>query len=259
MIGNNGLMELPENRHYDRKYSSKLTMLLYGRPMIGKTHFASTLDDPIILSTDGNYRGVSCSAVTINFKTVVPLDATTNTIKDGWLVFKDYVEAIRRDDTYKTVVVDLISDIIQMCRGYVLTKNGWSHEQDAPYGAAYDKVRTEFNQPITDLINSGKNVIFVTHGKEITDSKGNVENYIPDIANQFYNKLTGKIDAVALLDFYYDELGNKVADENGSDIRILRFDQGSNRWNIDGMCIATYNGLKQLINEKQINIGDHDE
>lgn len=250
----NTLPELPENRLYERKYSNKLTMLLYGRPMTGKTHFAATLDSPIILSTDGNYRGVQCPAVTISYQTLVQGTDGTTEIVDGWLIFKDYVEAIRRDTSYKTVVVDLISDVYEMCRGYVLKKHGWSHEQDGTYGVGYAKVKGEFNEPITDLINSGKNVVFITHGKEIVNNKGEVVDYIPDLGNQVYNRLTGKLDAVAQLDLYYDQLGNRVLDEYGSAIRILKFKQGSNRWNIDGATIATYDGLKQLINDKQINI-----
>ena len=47
-------MFIPKNEVIEKNKDTKVSALIYGEPMVGKTRMASTFPNPLFLNTDGN-------------------------------------------------------------------------------------------------------------------------------------------------------------------------------------------------------------
>lgn len=105
-------------------------------------------------------------------------------------MFKSLVAQINADNgqNFKTVIVDLITDIYEMCRGDVLKGMGITHESEGAYGKAYKKVDDEFLPTIKTLLNAKHiNVIVIAHEKEMEGKMG------PNLPGAVITKLQGYV------------------------------------------------------------------
>lgn len=71
---------------------------------------------------------------------------------------------------FKTVVLDTVSPLYNLCMDYVCEKNGWDHPADAPHGKGWAAVRLEFSRGINSLAQwadkLGATLIIIDHSKE---------------------------------------------------------------------------------------------
>ena len=133
---------LPKNERRKQETPTRRTMWLYGAPFSGKTTFADSAPDPLMLNTDGN--AVYVTAPYIAIKDEVTAIGRITKRKFAWEVFKEYVEELEKgQNDFKTVVIDLVNDTYEMCRLYMYDKLGITHESDDTF-RAWDKVRTEY-------------------------------------------------------------------------------------------------------------------
>ena len=50
------MITLPDNKKRDISKITKKTIWIYGSPTTGKTYFANSFPDPLMLNTDGNIK-----------------------------------------------------------------------------------------------------------------------------------------------------------------------------------------------------------
>lgn len=200
---------LPKNEWVKRSPNeTKHNIWVYGAPFSGKTTFAATAPDLIILSTDGNYTHLE--------KGVPPhIDIRDSVIKMGmmnkpvpaWEGFKKAIDELAADNgnTFRTVCVDLVEDVYEYCRKYQLDKLGISHETESKL-SAWDIVRTEFINEMRRLTNLPCNVILLSHlktEKDITKRDGsNIKAIEPNLQEKVCLKLSGMVDAVFHVEDY---------------------------------------------------------
>lgn len=193
-------MLLPKNERRNIETISKKVMWLYGAPFSGKTFLANRFPDPIMLNTDGNIKFVDAPFVAIRNEVEVVGRQTKTTL--AWQVFKDAVgELEKKDNDFKTVVVDLLEDCYEHCRVYMYDKLNISHESDDSF-SAWDKVRTEFLSTMKRLMNMDyENIILISHedrSKDITRKGGDKITAIkPNLQDKVANKMAGMVDIVA--------------------------------------------------------------
>ena len=163
-------MLLPENKRRNVETATKKVVWIYGSPFSGKTTFANHFPDPIMLNTDGNIKFVDAPYIPIRDE-VKKVGRMTER-KFAWETFKEVISELElKENTFKTIVVDLLEDVYEYCRRFVCSERGWDHESDDSF-KAYDIVRTEFLTVLKRLINPDhENIVPISHPDTRKDTK----------------------------------------------------------------------------------------
>ena len=199
MIYRRNDMELPKNERRTASKPSKRTIWLYGRPFTGKTTLADHAPDPLMLNTDGN--AVYVTAPFVSIKDDVEVTGRIVKRKLAWVVFKETLDELeKKQNTFKTIVVDLLEDLYESCRLYMFDKLHITHESDDNF-RAWDKVRTEFYSQIRRLMNlEYENIILLSHedsSRDITKKSGESTTSIrPNIQEKVATKVAGMVGLV---------------------------------------------------------------
>lgn len=196
----NDYMKLPDNKRRTLDAVQKRVLWIYGVPFCGKTTFANSFPDPLMLNTDGNIKFVDAPYIRIKDEVKVEGRQTKRTL--AWDVFKDVISELeKKDNTFKTIVVDLLEDLYEHCRLYMYQQMGITHESDDSF-KAWDKVRSEFLNTLKRLMNLDyENIILISHedtSKDITKKGGDKITAIkPNLQDKVASKVAGMVDVVA--------------------------------------------------------------
>ena len=192
-------MLLPKNERRTKDTIHRRRVWIYGAPFSGKTTFANAFPDPLMLNTDGNVTFVDAPFIPI--KNIVTTEGRITNTKLAWEAFKEVISELeKKDNDFKTIVVDLLEDLYEHCRLYMYDKLGIEHESDDSF-RAWDKVRTEFLSTIKRLMNLDyENIVLISHedsSKDLTSKRGEITNIKPNIQDKIANKVAGMVDIVA--------------------------------------------------------------
>lgn len=192
----NDFMILPKAERRQVGQTTKRKLWIYGGAFSGKTTFMDSAPMPLNLNTDGNIQFVTQQYLSIK-------DTYEGRQKVlAWDNFKKTIDELeKKDNGFKTIIVDLLEDTYESCRLYMYDKLGISHESDDSF-RAWDKVRTEFLSTIRKLMNLDyENIVLISHEdttKDITKKSGDKITAIkPNIADKVANKIAGMVDIVA--------------------------------------------------------------
>ncbi len=193
-------MLLPSNERRNIESITKKVVWLYGAPFSGKTFLANKFPEPLMLNTDGNIKFVDSPFLSIRDEVKVEGRQTRRTL--AWEVFKEAISELeKKENGFKTIVVDLLEDCYEHCRVYMYSKLGITHESDDSF-SAWDKVRTEFLSTLKRLMNLDyENIILISHedrSKDITRKSGDKLTSIkPNLQDKVATKVAGMVDIVA--------------------------------------------------------------
>ena len=200
MKGWNYFMNLPKNERRNIEKVEKRVMWIYGVPFCGKTTFANGFPDPLMLNTDGNIKFVDAPFIRIKDEIKVEGRMTKKTL--AWQIFKDVIEELeKKDNTFKTIIVDLVEDLYEYCRLFMYDQMGIKHESDDSF-KAWDMVRGEFLNTLKRLMALDyENIILISHedtSKDITKKGGDKITAIkPNMQDKVALKVAGMVDIVA--------------------------------------------------------------
>lgn len=190
------LMILPKAERRQVGQTTKRKLWIYGGAFSGKTTFMDSAPMPLNLNTDGNIQFVTMPFIPVK-------DTYEGRIKVlAWDNFKKTIDELeKKDNDFKTIIVDLLEDTYESCRLYMYDKLGITHESDDSF-RAWDKVRTEFLSTIRRLMNLDyENIVLISHEdstKDITKKSGDkITSIKPNIADKVANKIAGMVDIVA--------------------------------------------------------------
>lgn len=206
-------MILPKNERRNLNATKKKVVWLYGAPFSGKTFFANHFPDPLMLNTDGNIKFIDAPYIAI--KDTVTVEGRRTNRQLAWEVFSDAVaELEKKQNDFRTIVVDLLEDTYEACRVYICDRQGWKHESDDSF-RAWDMVTSEFLNTIKRLISLDyDNIILISHedrSRDLTRKSGDkISSIRPNLREKVANKVAGMVDLVARI----------VADD---DERVLSF------------------------------------
>ena len=194
-------MILPENKRRNIEQVHKRKLWIYGAPFSGKTTFANSFPDPLMLNTDGNVENVDAPYIPIRDNVKVEGRMTKRTL--AWEVFKDTISELeKKQNTFKTIVVDLLEDTYESCRVYMYQQMGITHESDDSF-RAWDKVRGEYLNTMKRLmVLDYENIVLISHedmSKDITRKGGDKITAIKPagLPDKVANKVAGMVDVVA--------------------------------------------------------------
>lgn len=201
---------LPESKKVKRDTTAGLSIYIYGPPMVGKTWFANKFPKALLLNTDGNIKYVD----------------SPNKDFNTWEEFKDTVnEIVKGDHDFRTIVVDLLEDVYDMCRVHYYEELGIIHESDLGYAKGYDIIRTDFLGTIKKLCRTPYNVVLISHESERTTKNRigkEVTNYSPNLSDKVANKVAGMVSLVSRV--------VKEVREDETEIRMLKIIPNSNEF-----------------------------
>lgn len=190
---------LPKNERRKQAAPTKRTMWIYGAPFSGKTTFADSAPNPLMLNTDGN--AVYATAPYVSIQDEVTVNGRMTQRKMAWAVFKEYLEELEKGGGgYETIVIDLVNDCYESCRLYMYDKLGITHESDDTF-RAWDKVRTEFLSTMRRVVHLPyANIILLSHEdstKDLTKKSGEkITSVKPKMADKVSDSLAGMVGFV---------------------------------------------------------------
>ena len=188
------MIKLPENKRRNIEAVEKRVLWIYGVPFCGKTTFANAFPDPLMLNTDGNIKFVDAPYIRIKDEVKVEGRQTKRTL--AWELFKDTISELeKKENSFRTIIVDLLEDLYEHCRLYMYQQMGITHESDDSF-RAWDKVRGEFLNTLKRLMNLDyENIILISHedtSKDITRKGGDKITAIkPNLQEKVANKVAG--------------------------------------------------------------------
>lgn len=194
-------MLLPSTERRSIKKVTKRKVWIYGAPTSGKTTMLDGAPNPLNLNTDGNINFVTMPFIPI--KDEITVNGRVTNRKLAWEVFKDVIaELEKKQNDFKTIIVDLVEDTREMCRIYKYEELGIQHESDSGYGKGWDIIKTEYLSTMRRFFNLDyENLVILSHedvSKDITKKNGqNITRIAPNIQDAIANKLAGMVDIVA--------------------------------------------------------------
>lgn len=252
-------MLLPSSERRNIQEVTKRKIWIYGGAMSGKTTLVDSAPNPLNLNTDGNVQFVTMPYISIKDK--VWYTGRLKNTQFAWEMLLEVLDELeKKDNDFKTIVLDLMEDSYEMCRLYMYNKLGITHESDDSF-RAWDKVRTQFLSTMRRFFNLDyENLIILSHEdttKDITNKTGEKYTSIkPNISGKVATKLAGMVDIVAritkdedkrYLNFKYDDIvfgGGRLKNINDSKIPL--------DW--DELMKVYENANKSLTNDKNSDI-----
>lgn len=197
----NDFMNLPSSERRNISETTKRKIWIYGAAFSGKTTMLDDAPNPLNLNTDGNIQFVTMPYMAI--KDEVTVNGRMTNRKFAWEVFKDTIaELEKKQNDFKTIIIDLLEDTREMCRIYMYDSLGIQHESDSGFGKGWDIIKTEYLSTMRRFFNLDyENLIVVSHediSKDITKKNGqNITRIAPNIQDAIANKIAGMVDIVA--------------------------------------------------------------
>ena len=194
-------MILPSNERRNINETKKRKIWIYGAAFSGKTTMLDDAPNPLNLNTDGNIQFVTMPYVSIKDEVTVSERRTDR--KFAWEVFKDTItELEKKQNDFKTIIIDLLEDTREMCRVYMYDSLGIQHESDSGFGKGWDIIKTEYLSTMRRFFNLDyENLVVLSHediSKDITKKNGqNITRIAPNIQDAIANKIAGMVDIVA--------------------------------------------------------------
>ena len=187
------MIDLPKPKKLEPK-AQPHNFFIWGAPMSGKSYFASFFPNPIVLNTDGNSEQGTAPGFQIRNlrdKNSNPTQLVTKQMDDIILALQNQAQG---EDAFKTVVVDVIDDIIVMLEQAICWDNGVKSLGDIPYGKGYALFNTALQQLVMDLKALPMNIIYISREISITDENTGATTYHPSLKTKYFNIVNGNCD-----------------------------------------------------------------
>lgn len=191
------MVTIPENKKVEpSEKPKKMKVWVYGAPYSGKTTFADSFPNALILSTDGNTQ--NCTSPSMLIRDQVTTSGRLTTVQPAWKYFREIVDELAKGgNSYETIVLDLADDAYELCRSSKCADLGIKHESDDST-KAWDIVRSEFMITMRKLANLDYHIVWISHEDIKTDfmSRGgdNIKAINPSMQAKVANKLSGLVD-----------------------------------------------------------------
>jgi|JI10StandDraft_1071094.scaffolds.fasta_scaffold00467_8 hypothetical protein len=169
------------------------SILLYGAKKIGKTTLASMFPGAYFLMTEPGGRALR----------IYQTPVTT------WKTAKDALRALEKNPgKFRTVVVDTVDMLYQLCFAHVGKIEGWDHPSEEAWGKGWAALRKELSDYITRLMALPMGVVLISHAteKEVQKRDGTKYDRIQPTMSGMARDL---VEAMVDIWMYYDYDGEE--------------------------------------------------
>lgn len=158
-------------------------IILHGPPKVGKTITASSFPDPILfLATEPGHKYIRDDLKKSLIRLRVEKDTAKHKgidykFKNGWEKFTWFLEeGFIKKKKLKTIVIDTVGPLYQMCMDFVCMSNGYEHPQDGGHGKGWSALGREFAKGLGILVEQAERidctVLFIAHSKQVEIEAG---------------------------------------------------------------------------------------
>lgn len=161
--------------------------LFYGEPSTRKTSVAAQFPEALIAATEIGYK-------------LIP-DATAVDIPD-WRTFLELIEELKTKDMksqFKTIVIDTVDILQDMCQQYVCNINGIKTLGDVGYGKGWTEYKNQFNRAIDTIKQNGYSIVFIAHCDIKKGEDGLIKSIGPIMDKQPKKKVEAATDIILYL------------------------------------------------------------
>lgn len=170
---------------------SKIKVLIYGQPGVGKTTMAISAPRPLLLDCDGGLKRINpahiCDAVQVSS-------------------YDDVLNVLNEDlSAYDSLIVDTGGKLLDFMALYIIARNPKMGKANGALTLqGYGERKSEFVQFCKRVNMLGKHIIFVAHRE--TRTEGDDTRYVPQFGGSSYDTLVTELDVVG----YLEMNGNKA-------------------------------------------------
>lgn len=181
--------------------------LFYGDPSTRKTTVASQFPGSLLLATEIGYS-------------MIPGVHAANI--ESWGAFREVVRELKRPevkDKYKTIVIDTVGLLTDMCMKYICDINGVKELSEVPWGRGWTDFKKEFRTQINTIAQLGYGVVFIAHSDTKRDNEsGAIVSALPMMDKK------PRESVIALVDFIMF-LQKEPKDNNPEEITVYAYTQ----------------------------------
>ena len=204
---------LPKTKSKPKTKLEDQTILLYGIPKIGKSTFASQMDNPLFIATEAGLNNLEVYQVPVS----------------DWETFlKVAAEIAKGGHEYKTIVIDTVDNLLKFCSDYVCKKAGVMDEADLEWGKGWRMVKSEFLRALTKISLLPYGLVLISHAqiKEIKSRTGKIDKTVPTLTGGGRDVVLNMSDII----LYAEIVERQEKDGKGTEeVRILRT-KPSEKW-----------------------------
>lgn len=166
-----------------------LKVLVYGQPGLGKTTFALSAPNPVLLDFDNGVHRVK------------PEHQTATLQVTSW---DDVIETIPELKPFRTIIIDTAGKMLDFLSAYLIKKNPKLGKSNGALSLqGYGERKAEFNAFLKQLSSMGKHIIFVAHEKE--EKEGDTKYVRPEVGGSSGTDLYKELDLIG----YMEAIGKK--------------------------------------------------
>lgn len=212
------MIKLPEDKPVT-PHLEPHNFFIYGKPMSGKSYFASFFPHPLVINTDGNSK--QGTAPSIQLRNV--RDSHGNLKESALQTIDDIVTQLQQPGvTFQTIVVDVIDDVCVLLEQAICLEEGVQSLSDIPWGKGQAWFNNVLQQFVMDLKALPMNVIYISREQEHTDFQTGTSETTPSLKEKYYNVVNGNCDLVIHTmkrgNSYYRKVEDKRAQYTPEDI-----------------------------------------
>lgn len=166
-----------------------LKTLIYGQPGLGKTTFALSAPNPVLLDFDNGVHRVK------------PEHQVTTLQVNSW---QDVIDAIHELSPFKTLVIDTAGKMLDYMGAWLIEKNPKLGKSNGALSLqGYGERKAEFNRFLKQIATMGKHIVFVAHEKE--EKEGDTKYIRPEVGGSSGTDLYKELDLIG----YMEAIGKK--------------------------------------------------
>ena len=182
------------------------TILQYGMPKIGKSTLASQFPSPLFFATEDGHKHLKVHKFDIR----------------AWTDFLFRVGELEKNIStcpFRTIIIDTVDNLSDMCIAFVVNKLGVQDLGDAGYGKGFAAYTREFNKAVRRLTSLGLGVVYISHAEEKevdadsvvnpyaainADAKGKTTMIVPTVEKRARKFILGQADMILYLEILKD-------------------------------------------------------
>lgn len=177
----------------DAQVKPSLVMLVYGEGGVGKTTFASTGPKPLIIDCEGGAKYFGLRGINVDVAQV-----------KAWSEMKDVLTIIKQD-TYDTIVIDPIGELMDKLKRHMLNMGDSKlvQKDGSPTMAGWGFLKKTMRDYLKVLRDSGKHIILVAHIEEKSDEDRMIKR--PKVETKLSDELVTMVDVVGYMTMVQNE------------------------------------------------------
>jgi hypothetical protein len=205
-------MTLPTTKTNPTSNFASVSILMHGRPKIGKSTWCSRAEGAIFLATEPGLRS---------------LDVYQQPITDWTGMLDACKEIAAGKHQFKTVIIDTIDNAYLYCRTAMCEQLGIKDPADAGYGKGFAAVNNEFRRVLTKLASLPYGLYMISHSREaeVETRTGKQSRWVPTLPEKAREIVDGMVEIILFADID----SHQDADNVEQTTRVLRT-KPSHKW-----------------------------